>query len=121
MSCAINMWLKCSKIVDRDKERGSYQIYLMAFKTRVSYMSLCRIKNKTSLVVQMVKNLLATQETQLQSLRWEHPLEQGMATHSSTVVLRIFQARILEWAAISFSRGSFQPRDRVLGEYKYGN
>ena len=24
----------------------------------------------------------------------------------------IFQARILEWVAISFSRGSFQPRDR---------
>ena len=26
---------------------------------------------------------------------------------------RIFQGRILEWAAISFSRGSFQPRDRT--------
>ena len=25
----------------------------------------------------------------------------------------IFQARILEWVAISFSRGSFQPRDRT--------
>ena len=25
----------------------------------------------------------------------------------------IFQARILEWAAISFSRGSFRPRDRT--------
>ena len=25
----------------------------------------------------------------------------------------IFQARILEWAAISFSRGSSQPRDRT--------
>ena len=26
-------------------------------------------------------------------------------------VHRIFQARVLEWVAISFSRGSFQPRD----------
>ena len=26
-------------------------------------------------------------------------------------VLGILQARILEWAAISFSRGSYQPRD----------
>ena len=26
----------------------------------------------------------------------------------------IFQARILEWVAISFSRGSSQPRDRIL-------
>jgi len=25
-----------------------------------------------------------------------------------------FQARVLEWGAISFSRGSFQPRDRTL-------
>ena len=25
----------------------------------------------------------------------------------------IFRARILEWVAISFSRGSFQPRDRT--------
>ena len=28
-------------------------------------------------------------------------------------VHRIFQARVLEWAAISFSRGSSQPRDRT--------
>ena len=26
----------------------------------------------------------------------------------------IFQARVLEWLAISFSRGSSQPRDRTL-------
>ena len=33
-----------------------------------------------SLVAQMVKNL---QKTQVQSLGWEDPLEDGMATHSS--------------------------------------
>ena len=31
----------------------------------------------------MVKNLPAMQETQVQSLCWEDPLEKGMATHSS--------------------------------------
>ena len=31
---------------------------------------------------------------------------------SGSSVYRIFQARILEWVAISFSRGSSQPRDR---------
>ena len=31
----------------------------------------------------MVKNLPAMQETQVQSLGWEDPLEKGMATHSS--------------------------------------
>ena len=35
------------------------------------------------LVVQMVKNLLVMQETWVQSLGWEDPLERGMATHSS--------------------------------------
>ena len=29
----------------------------------------------------MVKNLPAMQETQVQSLGWEDPLEKGMATH----------------------------------------
>ena len=34
-------------------------------------------------VAQTVKNLPATQATQLQSLGWEDLLEKGMATHSS--------------------------------------
>ena len=36
-----------------------------------------------SLVVQMVKNLPAMRETQVQSLGREDPLEKEMATHSS--------------------------------------
>ena len=35
-----------------------------------------------SLVAQMVKNLLAMLETWVQSLGWDGPLEEGMATHS---------------------------------------
>ena len=35
-------------------------------------------------MVQLVKNLPAMQETQVQSLGWEDPLEKEMATHSST-------------------------------------
>ena len=38
---------------------------------------------KASLKAQMVKNLLAMQETWVQSLGWEGPLEKGKATHSS--------------------------------------
>ena len=34
-------------------------------------------------LAQMVKNLLAMQETWAQSLSWEDPLEEIMATHSS--------------------------------------
>ena len=36
---------------------------------------------RASLVAQMVKNLPAVQENQVQSLGWEDPAEKGMATH----------------------------------------
>ena len=42
-----------------------------------------------SLVAQMTKNLPAMQETYVQSLGWEDPLEVGMATHSSILAWRI--------------------------------
>ena len=41
-----------------------------------------------SLVAQTVKNLPAVQETQVQSLGQEDPLEKGMATHSSILAWR---------------------------------
>ena len=41
------------------------------------------------LIAQMVKNLPAMQETWVQSLGWEDPLEEGMATHSSILDWRI--------------------------------
>ena len=41
------------------------------------------------LVAQMVKNLPTMQETWVQSLHGEDPLENGLATHSSTLVWRI--------------------------------
>ena len=40
-------------------------------------------------MAQTVKNLLAMQETQVQSLGQEDPLEEGMATHSSILAWRI--------------------------------
>ena len=42
---------------------------------------------RASLVAQMVKNLLAMQEIQVQSLGWENTQEKGMATHSSILGL----------------------------------
>ena len=41
------------------------------------------------LAAQMVKTLPATQETQVQSLGWEGPLEKGMDTHSNILAWRI--------------------------------
>ena len=40
-------------------------------------------------MAQMVKNLPATQETQVQSLGREYPLEKGMATHCGILAWRI--------------------------------
>ena len=40
-------------------------------------------------MAQMVKNLLAMQETWVQSLGWEGPLEEGVATQSSILAWRI--------------------------------
>ena len=42
-----------------------------------------------SLVAQTVKNLPAMQETRVQSLGGDDPLEKGRATHSSILVWRI--------------------------------
>ena len=47
------------------------------------------MKEWASLMAQMVKNLPAMQETWVQSLGWEDPLEKGMATHSSILAWRI--------------------------------
>ena len=42
-----------------------------------------------TLMAQMVKNLRTMEETQVQSLGWEEPLEKGMATKSSILAWRI--------------------------------
>ena len=42
-----------------------------------------------SLMAQLVKNLPAMQETRVQSLGWEDPQEEGMATHSSILAWKI--------------------------------
>ena len=42
-----------------------------------------------SLVVELIKNLPAVQETQVQSLGWENLLEKEMATHSSILAWEI--------------------------------
>ena len=46
----------------------------------------------------MVKNLPAKQETQVQSLGWEDPLEKEMATHSSILAWEIPMDRGAWWA-----------------------
>ena len=40
-------------------------------------------------MTQTVKYLLAMQETQVQSLGWEDPLEKGKSTHTSILAWRL--------------------------------
>ena len=54
---------------------------------------------EASLVAQTVRNLPAIQETWVQSLGWEDPLEKGMATHSSVLAWK------MPWTEVQ-SRGS---------------
>ena len=49
------------------------------------------ISNRTSLVAQTVKNLLAMQVIHVQSLDWEDSLEKEMATYSSILAWKIPQ------------------------------
>ena len=49
----------------------------------------------TSLVAQMVKNLPAVQETQVQPLGQEDPLEKEMATHFSILAGKSYRQRNL--------------------------
>ena len=53
----------------------------------LNYRQICTFL--TSLVAQKVKRLPTIQETQVQSLGREDPLEKEMATHSSTLAWRI--------------------------------
>ena len=50
---------------------------------------MCYIPYITHLVAQMVKNLPAMQETRVQSLGQQDPLEKGMAAHSSILAWRV--------------------------------
>ena len=53
-----------------------------------------------SLVAQMVENPPAMQETWVQSLAQEDPLEKGMATHSSILAWRIPWTEEPGWATV---------------------
>ena len=71
----------------------------------------------TSLVAQLVKTLPAMQETQIQFLGWEDPLEKEMATHS-----RILAQEILwtEQPGRLQSMGSQRDTTRTQTEKKAG-
>ena len=59
-------------------------------RTRLSNFTFTfKSRRGASLLVQLVKNMSAMQETLIQSLGWEDPLEKETATHSSILAYRI--------------------------------
>ena len=54
----------------------------------------------TSLMAQMVRHLLAMQETRVQSLNQADTLQKGMATHSSILALLNPMDRGASWATV---------------------
>ena len=70
-----------------NKARGNDRIPAEHFKSYKTLLLRCCIQY--SLVAQMVKSLTTMQETWVRSLGWEDILEEGMATHSSTLAWRI--------------------------------
>ena len=62
------------------------------------FFSVVAYELRASLVAQMVKSLSAVWEIQIQSLGWDDPLEEGMATHSSILAWRIPMDRGAWWA-----------------------
>ena len=60
-------------------------------------------------VPQKIKNKI-TMKVKMKSLSLFDPVD---FSPSGPSIHGIFQARILEWISIFFSRGSFQPRDRT--------
>ena len=63
-------------------------------------------------MAQTVKNPPAMWETWVQSLGWEDPLEEGMATHSSVLVWRIPMDRGA-WKAIVYGVAKLDTTERL--------
>ena len=66
-----------------------FPVYIVIISYFSLYKKIFTLKFGASLLAQMVKNLPAVQENQVQSLDWEHLLEKGMATHFNILAWRI--------------------------------
>ena len=87
----LNMWTWIYKISLWDPVFNS-SAYLFRSRTSRAYGNYIYIffnNYHTSLLTQMVKNLLVMKETQVQSLVREDHLERGVTTHSSILAWRI--------------------------------
>ena len=82
------MELPCAEVI----WASVYSLFLdhdLFLKIAGSCFVILNMHHGASLLDQLVKNLPAMQETQVQFLGWEDPLEKEMATHSSILAWTI--------------------------------
>ena len=94
--------LQCS-CLENPRDGGAWwaAVYGVAWsQTRLKRLSSSKMEVRASLVAQMVKNLPTMQETWVQSLGLEDPLEDGVATHSNVIAWRIPMDREAWWAMV---------------------
>ena len=125
------------KWMNRDIHKAPTVLSEKSNKNKTVWYYWCNLSYQDFLITQMVKNLPAMQETWVPALGQGDPLEKEMAinthmskctaclftmscptlatprtvAHQVPLTMGILQARILEWVAISSSRGSSQPRE----------
>ena len=80
--------------------QGTKQCARMLLHFLLSYLDLEPPSYFASRVVQLVKNLPTMRETWIQSLGWEDPLGESMATHSSILAWKIPMDRGAWWAVV---------------------
>ena len=100
---------KCTSSIYNPDTSG-IRIYLKIY--RRMFINVFRV-NWASLVAQVGKNPRARQETQVRSLDWDGPLEDGTVTHSSTLAWRIPWTGAW-WAAV---QGVAKSRTRLSDQH----
>ena len=88
--CGFGYWLNLRITLIRTRETY-FCIFIISIDDNMAPL----ILSLTSLVVQLVKNLPVMQETWIQSLGREDPLEEGMVIHSNILAWRIPMERSL--------------------------
>ena len=88
---SLNSKLLFSLLCDRGPIQQNHPLSYLSLDAEMQRESIISIwlPKWASLVAQMVKNLPAMWKTCVQSLGWEDPLEEGMATHSHILAWRI--------------------------------
>ena len=73
---------------------------MLSFQNNLGIKDLLTILSLASLVAQLVKNPPVMQETPVQVLSWDDPLEEGMATNFCILAWRIPTERGAWWATV---------------------